>query len=134
MSEPHAPRGAHAATAAVCDLVRAMVELGGGTTATLAQVADLHRDTARRVLAELEAQGWAVQVELRNSRAAGAVPETHWQLAPGLVELAMSWLDLQQERIDAIASQVQRATAGRRWRVVDGQRLWLPETDEGGRA
>jgi predicted ArsR family transcriptional regulator len=132
MSEPIAPRETHAATAAVCDLLRCIAELGGATTAALAAATNVHRDTTRRVLVELEAQGWVYQVELRNIRGSSASPETHWHLAAGLQQLALGWMEQQLERITTLQAEVQRASQPHAWRTVDGQRRWLPVDDGGG--
>jgi DNA-binding IclR family transcriptional regulator len=108
-------RGTHAATSNVCDLLDALLRLGAANTADLAAATDTHRDTARRVLAELSARNW-VYLDEREL----------WRLGPALPQIGLSWLQQQEHQARVLRQRIEDACEPHAWKIVDGRLQWLP--------
>ena len=94
----------HQATAVVVDVVEALAQHGGWmSTTTLAEAIGVHRDTVRRVCAELAACGW-IQRE--------TVDEAdRWTLGARLPQIGLRFQELLVRRAATLRAEFEQLTA-----------------------
>lgn len=89
--------GIHAATGNVVQLLSALAERDGWSTTTeIADTCDIHRDTARKALAELATWGWVSHDD--------SIGQDRWRFGTALPEMAVAY----QARLVARARELTR--------------------------
>ncbi len=90
----------HQATANVVGIMDALFEHGGWMTTTeVADRADVHRDTARKVLAELRLYDWVTHTEVDS--------QSRWRMGRALPEMGVAY----HQRIVAQMAALERESA-----------------------